>query len=190
MYDLLTLTLILFSPYGETPAAREVPDAWRRPERDAANSLYFLLKFHGKSVDYEEVCTALGEGRGSLGAIQDLAGDFGLELGAFKLSPSDLEKLNEPVIAYSDPGVGEGSFAIILNTVGSAKSSGTIAKVNCASAMIRTESTDEFLRDWTGHVLMTRPKSLMPIWAYAAMGALAAAVGLMLTRSARRKAQQ
>jgi ABC-type bacteriocin/lantibiotic exporter with double-glycine peptidase domain len=152
MNQLSALLLLLTPAFANGDAISN--DKWRRPERDAANALYFLAHTHSVKTTYEDVLLQLkgGEARTSLDEIMRVASRYKLNLRTVRVSPKDLSSINQPVIGfYEERGAEHASFVVIL----SANNSGDGALLfDAGLATIRHVSDDEFRRGFSGYILM------------------------------------
>jgi len=183
-----TLTGVAYAEGAtEPPGGSDAADAeliWRKPERDAANSLYFLLRFYQHSADYHELVTALGgDERVSFVRMKRVANDSGFSSGVYRIDPDELREFREPVIAYVEGGgLGEGSFVVVLNAGGPRDTEANVLLLESGIASIRFVAMDEFRRSWSGHVLMRRRGASGSSWPWGLGGCLAGMLGVFVVR--------
>ncbi len=142
---------------------------WRLPERDAANSLYFLMRFHGRRVSYDDVVAVLpGPGRrASLRQVRDGVRQLGLDCGIYESDGADLSHLNRPAIIYMEEGgVGEGGFFVLVSTYEPEEidKEGAALLLNGGLAILRRCPLDEFRRGWSGHILVAKEELAPSRW--------------------------
>ena len=130
---------------------------WRAPHRDAANCLYFLIRFHDRSISYSRVLNALqgGNRRTNLGSVRSAARQLGLNCGIYRSGFDDILKLNKPALVYmEDGGVRGGSFCVLLSIYESGRGGGGALVLNGGLATLRHISLEDFRRQWTGYILI------------------------------------
>ncbi len=157
-------------------------DKWRIPERDAANCLYFLLRFHGIGASYADVVQAIGrDQRVSLHTLSVAANQLGLASGVYEATPEFLGSLHEPVIAFTEDGtLGDGGFVVVLYMDASAEADSDMQVLAGGIALLRMIPTDEFRRSWSGHILMRRPDGTRSLVSWCLAGVSAGLLGGMV----------
>jgi Peptidase C39 family len=160
---LLTPCLVLLarssSGMDAGPPSSQVAAPWRIGERDAVNSLYFLLRFHGRAVSYGQVVSALegGKRRSTIGQVQAAAQLLGLRCGVYRCGAAELTKLDSPAIVHVEPwGVQSGGFSVLLSTYDPANVEGGVLVLDGGLATIRYFPLDVFRREWSGHILIAK----------------------------------
>jgi peptidase C39-like protein len=141
--------------------------AWRGPERDAVNALYFLLRFCGSDGTYQDVQEALGgdDRKRSMLELRDAARDLGVEAAVYRGSPASLDSLRVPVVAHIE-GVefGSGGFSVILPN----RNGDELIVVDGQTAQFTSVKQDELRRAWNGVMLVPTTESLPYYWMFAA----------------------
>ncbi|MDR3637797.1 MAG: cysteine peptidase family C39 domain-containing protein [Isosphaeraceae bacterium] len=171
------------------PSRSSVAAPWRTAERDAANSLYFLLRFHDRAISYDQVMSALGGGnrRSNLVEVHAAAQRLGLRSGLYRCESTSLRRLDRPAIIHlEESGVQSGSFHVLLSTYDPADVEGGVLLLNGGLAIIRYVPLDEFRRAWNGYVLIAKPDAFEGGVGTPQVAALAAAaligLGLVVSR--------
>ncbi len=201
-----TLTLLVgFFATAAWPSAMAAADSapskgaanaggfWRFPERDAANCLYFLMRFHDHPVSYDQVVAALPgpSRRASLSQVRDAARKLGFDCGVYDSGGADLLDLNQPAIIYMEQGgIGQGSFFVLVSTYepSDIDKEGAALLFSGGMATLRRFPIDEFRRGWSGHLLIARGGRASSRWSgiyrvAALSAATVLAVLLMASRS-------
>lgn len=170
-------------PDGGSQDRPDVDRNWRVSERDAANCLYFLLRFHGAPATYSDVVRALGDkGRASLPAVQAAAGKLGLDAGMYQCTLKDLVETREPVIAYVESGgLGHGGFIVVLGLrENQGKEPGFVLALAGGEACLEFMTIEEFVRTWSGFILKPRRPRSAHALAWFLSGSLLSPVVLLL----------
>jgi hypothetical protein len=138
--------------FEKPPIAAFGGNLWRTPNADSVNCVYLQMRLLGHGVDYATLKQSVhaDEVGTSLGMLKEVTGRCGLQTRILRCAPSELAKLPMPAIAHmEDQRTGGGRF-VLLFTAGK-ESYGII---DGTTATIEELSADEFLREWSGYVLI------------------------------------
>ena len=148
-----------------SPVSPDDLSAWRSPEHDGVNSLFLFWKLHGISADYQTLRAALKE-RPSLTDLKTQSIDQGLPCAIVKpvmTSAESIKELQLPAIVLLDNGRGRQSGFHVVYCITEQQ------QVRMASGSEMTwnqVSLDDFLRHWTGHMLVTDSSYSSPAKSY------------------------
>ena len=147
------------------PVAADVLSDWRAPKHDGANSLFLFWKLHGISADYQTLQKTLKE-RASLTELKKQSIKKGLPCAIVKpvmTSAESIKELQLPAIVLLDNGRGRQSGFHVVYCITEQQ------QVRMASGSEMTwnqVSLDDFLRHWTGHMLVTDSSYALPVQSY------------------------
>ena len=142
--------------------APDVLSNWRSPKHDGANSLFLFWKLHGISADYQTLQKTLKE-RPSLTDLKKQSIKKGLPCAIVKpvmTSAESIKELQLPAIVLLDNGRGRQSGFHVVYCITEQQ------QVRMASGSEMTwnqVSLDDFLRHWTGHMLVTDSSYASPV---------------------------
>lgn len=137
---------------GSPQTGPQADTVFRTSGRDAVNSLYVLLRAHGKEMTYESVQRSLATETASLADLRNIALSFGLDNEIVTCAPRLLHTLDGPLIGHlGTTADGGGEYVLLLPS-----REGGFGIINGAYAVFREMSLDEFTRLWSGYVLAPR----------------------------------
>lgn len=134
---------------------------WRTPSNSGLNSLYLLLHYNHRPVNYERLAALLPSGgRGtSLADLQDAARASGLKTRILKWGPAEFGRFANPAVVHvEDPAQDGGRFVLAVYRGGA-----NYEVVDGATAQLMETPIDEFRRAWSGYVLVPEPP-IAPVW--------------------------
>lgn len=132
-------------------------DIWRLPNRCGVNCTYLFLRSHGEQPDYDSLCHELlasTEADTSLADIEQACKKRSVWCKPMRLSPSDLQEAEFPIILHLDTGR-RGHFILALG----ADQHG-VSFVDGTSGKLEKMSSKELSRQWTGYALTSAPYSI------------------------------
>ncbi len=166
----------------EAPRASPEAKTWRIGNKCGINVIYLMASLLTNKPDYEQVerLVPVDEKGTTLVQMRDGARPFGLNLEIVKGTPEALLACRLPVVAHWEEEQGStGHYVIVL-----AASENEVQYIDGTSAMISTVSMTDFLRKWTGFLLLPsegqRWRAALP--AAAVVGASLLGISLFLGR--------
>lgn len=151
--------------------------AWRVAERDAANSLYIVLRHCGIRCSYEEVCQALGphDRRRSLLEISRAARRMGMSTSLYRGPPASMRSFGMPIIVYVEGSESNsGGISVVLPDHNGTE----LTVIDGQTAQLHTVGEDDFRRLWSGVMLVPEKERRSYLW----MLSLCVLTGVVLTR--------
>ncbi|MDG2381622.1 MAG: hypothetical protein P8N76_08100 [Pirellulaceae bacterium] len=142
--------------------------AWRSPQHDGVNSLFLFWKLHGVSADYQVLRDSLKE-KPSLTDLKKRSIAKGLPCAIVKPVMTSVESIKElqlPAIVLLDNGRGRQSGFHVVYCITEQQQ----VRMASGSEMTWNEvSLDDFLRHWTGHMLVIDSSYSSPAMTYLAV---------------------
>lgn len=162
---------------------------WRDARACGVSCCYLLLKFLGKSPEYEEVRRRIEidpERGATLEQLRQACASFGVDLEAVTTGPDGLRRQRFPVIAHLQREQQLGHYVVVL-----ACDAEHVTIIDPTEARVRPLPSAVFMRVWSGHLLRERvARGRLAVWgAWGVSGCLVACglVGLIqLRRTSRR----
>lgn len=137
------------------PDELRVAAPWRSPNRDAANSLFLFWKLHQHNTDYESLVEALPE-QPSILDLKQRSNQAGINCEIIKpvlKSPDSFKDLQLPAIVLLDSDRARGSGFHVVYAITETRE---VRMVSGSEMTWNQMSLDEFLRHWTGHMLVAQ----------------------------------
>ena len=147
------------------PAPLDDSLAWRIPINDGVNSLHLFLKLHGVTADYQTLKNSLVE-RPSMFDLKNSSIEEGLFCKVVQptmASAQSFQDLQLPAIVLLDNDRGQKSGFHVVYCITEQRDVRLIAG---SDMTWQQTSMDDFLRHWTGHMLVTAPPPRRPILTY------------------------
>lgn len=155
---------VIFSAFFRSMSvASENTDAWRSEQRCGINAAYAALQAAGLNVSYDLLIKKIpiSEGRGtSLQELADAITDLGLAMRTIKASPHEFFSIQFPAIAHLEMDVSEiselnqtGHFVLVISSTPT-----TVRYLDGSSGQILDTSTEDFLRRWSGYLIIQAPR--------------------------------
>jgi Peptidase C39 family len=128
---------------------------WRSLERCPVNTLFVVLRLHGKDVSYAEIRDQLpvGQGGSSLADMRDFAVRHGLPARVLKPTPARLAQMRMPVIAHVEEERTAGHYVVLLQIGTTADSQQMVEYIDGTTGLIGHMDWTTFKKQWTGFVL-------------------------------------
>lgn len=130
---------------------------WRVPRNSGLNTLYLLLKMHGKDMDYRQLAQMVrsDQNRESLLSLRDAAARCGLGGMVRKCKPDELTPDWMPLIATADSRENaSATFVLLLRATDR-----QVALIDGSTLEFHQVPQEHFRRRWTGHVLVLQSGS-------------------------------
>jgi predicted double-glycine peptidase len=163
---------------GDIQSNASGPEIWRVANRCGINSMYIVLRFHGKQVNYGDVERQLPvqAAGSSLADLRHCAIFFGLDANILHGTPEALKSCPLPAIAHCEEAKNvTGHYVVIM-----AMTRDAVQYIDGSTGTIALMPLSEFCQKWTGYV-MTFQKRPWWHWLYPAVAALGATwIGLSL----------
>jgi hypothetical protein len=162
---------------AEAGGAQEADDpGWRDITRCSVNCLYISLKLFGRHVDYASVMerVPIGEKGARLTDMRDCVTSFGVEAQVVKATPASLAACPLPAIAHlEEERETTGHYVVVVGVAPDA-----VEYIDGTTGIDRTVSMAEFIKNWTGHLLLLQaPPRWRPLfWVAIGVGAVITAV--------------
>jgi ABC-type bacteriocin/lantibiotic exporter with double-glycine peptidase domain len=154
------------------------------------NSMYALLRLLGAQVSYQEMEAELpvGPAGSTLKDMREVACRHGVAARVVRATPEQLWRCELPVIAHLEKNSTDdfdnqsrGHFVVLVQA-----DSQFVRYIDGTSGFVKTTSADEFVRQWSGLLLVPAPSA----WSSVYLAGAAAAVvvgGLLVARLLRRR---
>lgn len=169
--------LLLLIAGGVSAAEHSISgtEVWRVGPNCGVNATYAFLRLHGAAVSYEQVranvpVTSIGS---NLKDIRDCAAQFGVAAAVVRATPTNLTQFQMPVIAHVENQAIDrfspderGHFIVIVGV-----NADTVRFIDGNTAMLSDMQAAEFMRQWSGYLLVRKPGNKLPL-VFAASGAL------------------
>jgi hypothetical protein len=136
----------------EAPPASPDAKVWRVGNKCGVNVIYLMASLLASKPDYEQVerLVPVDEKGTTLAQMREGARRFGLRLEIVKGTPAALLACRFPVIAHWEEEQGAtGHYVIVL-----AANADEVQYIDGTTALIATVSMSDFLRKWTGFLLL------------------------------------
>jgi len=151
------------------------PAVWRTGQLCGANSVYLLLKLLlPEAPDYDAIRRKLPskpDGT-SIVDMKQVLGEYGIAADIMRASPEDLMSEARPVIAHWQQERDKpGHFVVVLDT-----SAGSMRIIDGTTGSISEIPRADFVKMWTGIVLVPRPRTGVWMWLGPLMGGMFFAV--------------
>ena len=148
----------------QTPKPDDL-SAWRSPLHDGVNSLFLFLKLHGVSADYQELRDSLKE-KPSIVDLKRRSIAAGFPCAIVKPVMTSVESIKDlqlPAIVLLDSGRGRHSGFHLVYCITEQRE----VRMASGSELTWNQLTlDDFLRHWTGHMLVAASAQPSSVIAY------------------------
>lgn len=166
------------------------PLIWRTVNRCPINSLYIVLRMHGRPVDYRQLeqDIPISERGSSLVHLRDSANRYGLNALIVRETPNELPHYDLPVIAHwEEEKESTGHYVVVT-----AATDTWVEYIDGGTAMINVMPMNEFSKRWTGYaVVFQRRTSWHAVFlSCVGLGVLVILFGILDLRHRTRNRQQ